>query len=409
MARLSKDELDRFRVGLEKMRANLSSHEFRDRIIANAPDWAIARDHGIAYHKAVAASVITAVRANPKLLIDCRVSTLYDAVAAIVRRGLTVGDNIAWLVPYKGSVSFQLGWMGLYQLARRANLIINARSQPVYLHDKCVIQLGSDCSVDHTPAPMGQDRGLFVGAYVLLTLPDGIHDIEYMDVAEIERIRQQSPGKNSDAWGNWFSEMGRAKVFKRGMKRVPKPLEYDPTLMLDMDDGVVVHGEDEIVDEERIGRAQIEPPRETPMSIGDIVSRHREKEPAMASGPAERKGGSFHDDGDPSEFDYEEPENSAEGDGWGAPPEDDGASPGDMELTKDDLVALSLPGLAQSQMMTLQSASSKLLQEVAREDRKDRRQWIEAAIQANSSWLRSDRICHDVIRGTIQRLKDKES
>lgn len=114
MAKLTEDEKRRFKEKFPELVKFLTGEDFAHRVLNNSPSWAVQKDGGVSYKRAISASVISAVKANPALLVQCSIPSLFDAVGAIVRRGLTVGDNVAWLVPYKGMVSFQLGWMGLY-------------------------------------------------------------------------------------------------------------------------------------------------------------------------------------------------------------------------------------------------------------------------------------------------------
>ena len=213
----------------KELRADLNRESFRKRIADCIPtDF---RQAG--YVDRLCESIFIACRDNPTLLTGCDRASLFRAAERIAKKGLTVGDNVAWLVPYKQQVQDQIGWKGTIILATRSGLVERYTCQPVFSNDKCEILLGTENRVTHAP-PMRGPRGDFIGAYAIVWFKDCSEpDIEWMDRETVDFIRSLSPGKNSPAWQNWYTEMARAKVFKRLMKRAPaeRPLDMD-----DMDD-----------------------------------------------------------------------------------------------------------------------------------------------------------------------------
>ena len=56
-------------------------------------------------------------------------------------------------------------------------------------------------------------------------MKDGSLQTEVMTVAEVEKIRQSSKGKNSSPWTQHFDEMGKKTVFRRLSKWLPMQAE----------------------------------------------------------------------------------------------------------------------------------------------------------------------------------------
>lgn len=388
-APLTRQEL--FEKYFERASAYLYSDQFRDLLMENAPSWAIEADGGKSFRMAVISGVMTACETSKeyKLLLDCDFQSLIDAVVRIVRRGLTVGDNIAWLVPYKGIVQDQLGYMGLYNLALRFGIVTSARTQPVFENDHCEIQLGSAPGVDHKP-PKAGPRGLFVGAYSLVKMPSGEVDVEWMDKAEIDKIRSMSPGQNSPAWSNWYTQMARAKVFKRQLVRIPKPISYDPRLLRDMDDIIEGHAE-------RVDTPALAAPTEKPMdTLGEFVReqrRDREKVPVSTTSAED-----LDDDATGST-------------GWAGSASDDAkprTEPSQSTLLDEDndgpdAVSLIMPGSKGPELIAIREACGRLVREAGRQDRDHGVNWIRAALK-NNPWL-EDTPTKGVLETMLERLE----
>jgi recombination protein RecT len=211
-----------------QFRSQLNNKGWRGNIAAMVPQ----EFRTAGYVDRLIESIFVACRDNDKLL-ECDRASLFRAAERIAKRGLTVGDNIAWLVPYKGQVQDQLGYAGAMAIVRRSGVCQRFLTQSVYANDDFQIYLGSDPRVEHRPA-LG-DRGDVIGAYAIAWV-DGDPAIEWCDRATIDFIRSQSPGKNSPAWQNWFDQMARKCPLKRLVKYLPTERSVD---LGDLDDRTI--------------------------------------------------------------------------------------------------------------------------------------------------------------------------
>lgn len=251
--------------------AQLHGKTFRDLITGTVPE----EFRTVAYIERLVQSIFLAVRDNKQLLLANRASLIRSA-QRVAKRGLVVGDNIAWLVPYKGEVQDQLGWKGAITLAMRSGILSRYTCQPVFENDRCDILLGTENRIDHRP-PMKGPRGKFIGVYAAVWVKGETEpDIEWMDKETVDFIRNMSPGKNSPAWTNWYSEMARAKVFKRLMKRqsTERPIDLE-----DMDEamGKTIEGVAET--DLSVALPALEQSREAPMDMDLGGQEEREREP----------------------------------------------------------------------------------------------------------------------------------
>lgn len=214
----------------EQLRHDLNNDEFRNRVAAECP-----RDfRTVGYVDRLCESIFLACRDNPKLLTECDRGSLFKSAERIAKKGLTVGDNIAWLVPYAGQVQDQLGYRGSIIMVRRALPEAMVSTASVFENDVIDIDLGTTRRVTHK-VDLRSPRGRFIGCYATIQVGTWV-DVEPADLELIEYVRSMSPSKNSPAWNNWFDEQSRKIPLKRLLKRQPTERAVDLT---DMDDRTI--------------------------------------------------------------------------------------------------------------------------------------------------------------------------
>lgn len=174
-----------------------------------------------------------------KQLSTCTKESLQQAVLNVSNIGLSLNPAAkeAYLVPRYNSLlktmeaSLDPSYVGLVKLLTDAGSVKSMVCQLVYEGDKFEIDLASNTTpVIHKPELVRSKRGQITGVYALATLPDGTRQVEYMDVEEVNAIRERSEtykafksGKiQSCTWVSDYGEMARKTVIKRIYKYLPR-------------------------------------------------------------------------------------------------------------------------------------------------------------------------------------------
>lgn len=173
-------------------------------------------------------------------LQQCSPESIYLGLLACAVSGLEPGalKGEAYLVPFAGKAQFMVGWKGIVKQARRSSEVKGISAQVVRDRDEFTIDLGTANSVHHTPAR--GDRGDIVAAYAIATLSSGLHEIEYLDRDDLEKIRAVADKRGSSAaWKDWPDQMSRKSALRRLGKRLPLGDDYYLATAIDtaQDDG----------------------------------------------------------------------------------------------------------------------------------------------------------------------------
>jgi recombination protein RecT len=180
------------------------------------------------------------VQQSPQLQ-KCTPASIYLSLLACAQVGLEPGGvkQEAFIVPYKDQATFQLGWRGIVKLARRSGEITALTANVAHEHDDFDFDLGSEPFVRHRPALA--DRGRLIGAYAFAKLKTGELDVEWMSLADLEKIRGASHG--GPAWKDWADQMYRKAPIRRLGKRLPLGGDYMLGARLDeLAEGNDLHG-----------------------------------------------------------------------------------------------------------------------------------------------------------------------
>jgi recombination protein RecT len=210
---------------------------------------------------------LTTLKTNPKLL-ECSIESLLGAVLQSAQLGLE--PNLlgsCYFIPYKGSVSFQIGYKGLIDLVTRKGDVTSIVAQEVRAGDHFHFEYGRDETLKHVPAPMSK-RGEPIAYYAYAHLKNGGFVFQVMSVDEIKKIRDEHSisykfDKNNSIWGKHFDSMAMKTVLKRLIKYLPISIEtqsavsYDETVKKDITSDVftVEADEIEIIDAREVGEA----------------------------------------------------------------------------------------------------------------------------------------------------------
>ena len=182
--------------------------------------------------------VITEFSKNPDLK-KCSLKSIFSSVIQASQLGLEPGGTLghAYLIPYRDTCQFQLGYKGMIELARRSGQIISLSANVVKENDYFEYEYGLDEKLKHIPAR--SERGNLVYGYAIAKISGGGYQFEVMPKEEIDSIKRSSKGANSSysPWSTHYEEMAKKTVVRRLFKYLPISVEIQKAI-----------GHDEIAD-----------------------------------------------------------------------------------------------------------------------------------------------------------------
>jgi len=153
---------------------------------------------------------------NPKIRACTKTSVLKSAKRMAELGTEIVGAGGAWLVPYGNELTVIPDWRLIVKKAREAGVITHATAEVVYEGDTFSYERGMNPNLVHKPSL--SKRGKPIAVYCVYTLPDGSKDFTVMLTDEVEVIRGKSKAKNAMAWTDFWGEMAKKTVIRRGLK-----------------------------------------------------------------------------------------------------------------------------------------------------------------------------------------------
>jgi recombination protein RecT len=154
-----------------------------------------------------AAQIANACRAIPALW-TCTPESVLGSALRCAQLGLAPNDprNLAWIIPYKGEATFQIGYGGVMELARRAVPGLRFDGRPVYPNDEFDLDFGRTPPLIHRPAivrqlPRGGDAFAW---YVRATWPDGAEQVHVLDREGVEYHRKFSKQRDGKMWSESY-------------------------------------------------------------------------------------------------------------------------------------------------------------------------------------------------------------
>ena len=188
---------------------------------------------------------LTTLKQNPKLL-ECSIESLLGAVLQSAQLGLE--PNLlgsCYFIPYKNTVSFQIGYKGLIDLATRKGEVTSIVAQEVYEGDTFHYEYGRNETLKHIPTQHDK-RGAIEYVYAYAHLKNGGFVFQVMHISEIEKIRNEHSiaykfdKSGSSIWVKHFNAMCIKTVIKRLVKYLPISTEtqnliaHDETIRKDI-------------------------------------------------------------------------------------------------------------------------------------------------------------------------------
>lgn len=187
-------------------------------------------------------AAIVAVQDNPEIL-RCEPASVMKSIRTIAAAGLVPDGREAAIVPFSGKAQAMPMVFGLIKMARRSGDVSDIRAHIVYQGeldaDRFSYVVGDEERLEHSPILFGE-KGEPVAAYAIAKLKDGTIVREFMDRAQIEKIRKSSPqqrNKENPAgiWQSWTDEMWKKTVIRRLCKRLDLSAEDLRRMMVEED------------------------------------------------------------------------------------------------------------------------------------------------------------------------------
>jgi recombination protein RecT len=164
--------------------------------------------------------------ASPKLA-KCTSSSLINCMIACGHLDLmpNTAQQYAFIIPYGDQAQFQLGYLGLIELAYRSGEITSINAELVFAEDKFEQTLGTRRELVHIPN-LDIDRTKYDNVkrvYATAELKNGKSVFVVLTMDEINKIRASSKASKGgdNPWNKWPEAMAKKTAIKRLLKYLP--------------------------------------------------------------------------------------------------------------------------------------------------------------------------------------------
>lgn len=154
-------------------------------------------------------------------LLGCTPDSILRALLECAQLGLTPGGVLgeAYLIPYGGECTLQIGVKGYQRLAFDAGRIKRIVGRAVRQKDVFEVEYEPNETIIHKPAV--REAGPLIAAYAKFVYSDTTPQYEVLSSDDIAAIRRQADSrKPSPAWRDWPDQMAIKSAIKRGAKRI---------------------------------------------------------------------------------------------------------------------------------------------------------------------------------------------
>lgn len=243
-----------------------------------------------------------------KQLKECSPVSLQQAVLNVANIGLTLNPAAkeAYLIPRWNSTTkgmeaaLEPSYIGLTKLLTDTGSVKSLVCQLVYEYDKFSILLADNKTpVMHSPELVKSKRGSILGVYALATLTDGTRQVEWMDIEEVNFIRDRSETYKafienkikSCTWETDYNEMSRKTVSKRIYKYLPRTermTQIDKAIQIDDSDYTISDAQFNFINallhtctlpQKEIDLIEMELTVMTPMRANEVINQLQQAQP----------------------------------------------------------------------------------------------------------------------------------
>jgi len=188
----------------------------------------------------IARCVLVAASRTPRIA-ECTQDSILRCMMEAAQLGIRPGGALGrgWLIPrWNGKIrayelSFDPGWRGLSDIARRSKLVRRIEARVVHQLDVFQVIEGTDPKLVHEPYDGGDDPGDVRASYAVAFFEGGDTQFEVVWRRDLEKIEAASSSKDDKGnvvgpWRDWYDEMARKSAVRRLCKHLPtdEELEY---------------------------------------------------------------------------------------------------------------------------------------------------------------------------------------
>lgn len=145
----------------------------------------------------------------------CSAISVLNCLLTSAKYGILPDGRVAHLIPYGEECTLQFDYKGLVHVVIRDGVAKKVYCEVICANDEFKFEDGKV-----TKHVINLPRGQMLGAYCDITLANGEHQFEIMDIDEIETIKSCSRGANGamSPWKRFYKEMAKKSVFRRATK-----------------------------------------------------------------------------------------------------------------------------------------------------------------------------------------------
>lgn len=169
---------------------------------------------------------LTALRTNAKLA-SCDPMSFAASMLNASALGLEPNTplGLAYLIPYNGQCTLQIGYQGLMELARRSGFVASISATAVYEGDEFSFTRGTSPGVHHVPnlnsPSYGEDQAItYVYCVVHLKEIGTLPIFEVLTRKQVEQRRAR--GQGGPAWRTDWGAMALKTAVRNALKWCPK-------------------------------------------------------------------------------------------------------------------------------------------------------------------------------------------
>lgn len=159
-------------------------------------------------------------RDKKPVLEACTKNSIAMSLFKMVQLGLNPAKNQCYFVPYGQDLVCMTSYFGQVLIAKRAGLK-DVKANLILKDDDFNYTIEPDGRkvITEHKQPFENFENEIIGAYCVVTLPDGVQDTDIMTIEEIEQSwKQGATNGNSPAHKNFKGEMAKRTVTNRAIK-----------------------------------------------------------------------------------------------------------------------------------------------------------------------------------------------